>query len=201
MATLEVDASTKKDAATLAGKFTVTAQTEFRGALTVTVTREQFRAIAEYCKNELGYNYLIDISSVDQSGQEPRYEMVYELQQLEAGHHLRLKYPVSEDDATAPSVVDLWATADWHEREVFDMMGIDFPAHPDVKEFGHVRRILMWDGYPFFPLRKEFPLAGLPSDMPDVAFSAAAPLAGGPFVTSPTTATTEKREPRSRDVS
>jgi NADH-quinone oxidoreductase subunit C len=72
------------------------------------------------------------------------------------------------------------------------MYGIQFPGHPDL------RRILMWDGYPFFPLRKDFPLAGRPSDMPDVAFSEAAPLAGGPFVTVPSTATTKDREPRSR---
>jgi NADH-quinone oxidoreductase subunit C len=70
------------------------------------------------------------------------------------------------------------------------MMGIRFTNHPDL------RRILMWDGYPYFPLRKDFPLEGKPSEMPDVAFSATAPLAGGPFVTAPTTAGTKDREPR-----
>ena len=198
MASLEVPASTRKDIAALAAKFTVTTQTEFRGESTVYVTRDQFRDIAVFLKG-LGYTYLIDISSVDHAGQEPRFEMVYEFQNFERGDHLRVKYPVSEDDLTAPSVVDLWATADWHEREVYDMMGINFPNHPDVKEHGHLRRILMWDGYPFYPLRKEFPLAGLPSEMPDVAFSDTAPLAGGPFVTSPTTGSSQDREPRSRE--
>ena len=198
MALLEVPAATRKDAAALVAKFTVTKQVEFRGELTLYVTREQFRELAQYLRDQLGYTYLIDISSVDHAGVEPRYEMVYEVQNFERGHHLRLKYSVSEDELTAPSVVDLWATADWHEREIFDMMGINFPEHPDVKEHGHVRRILMWDGYPFFPLRKEFPLAGLPSEMPDVAFSDKAPLAGGPFVTSPSTGTSQDREPRSR---
>ena len=70
------------------------------------------------------------------------------------------------------------------------MMGIKFNGHPDL------RRILMWDGYPFFPLRKEFPLEGLPSEMPDVAFTKAAPLEGGPFVTQSSTATAKDREPR-----
>ena len=74
------------------------------------------------------------------------------------------------------------------------MFGLTFTGHPDL------RRILMWDGYPFFPLRKDFPLAGRASDMPDVAFSKAAPLAGGPFVTVPSTATTKDREPRSREM-
>ena len=70
------------------------------------------------------------------------------------------------------------------------MMGIRFANHPDL------RRILMWDGYPYFPLRKDFPLEGKPSDMPEVAFTDRAPLAGGPFVTSPTSSGTKDREPR-----
>ena len=191
---LEVPATAKKDAAALAAKFTVVAQKEFRGELTLVVKREQFHDIAAFLRDTLGYTYLIDISSVDHFGEEPRYEMVYEMQNFERTDHLRLKYTVSEDDCTAPSVVDLWATADWHEREVWDMMGIKFTGHPDL------RRILMWEGYPFHPLRKDFPLAGKDSDTPDVAFSRAAPLAGGPFVTAPGTGDTQEREPRSREM-
>ncbi len=198
--TLSVPASTQKDATALAEKFTIVAQKEFRGELTLTVNRAQFHDIATFLRDQLGYTYLIDVSSVDHFGEEPRYEMVYELQNFARAENLRLKYTVSEDDATAPSVVDLWPTADWHEREVFDMMGITFPGHPDVKTVGHLRRILMWDGYPFYPLRKDFPLAGRDSDTPDVAFSRVAPLAGGPFVTAPGTGNTEEREPRSREM-
>ncbi len=197
--TKEAVASAKKDADSILAKFAGAKLSEFRDELTLTVNRDQFRDVAKFCR-EIGYDYLIDVSSVDHMGEEPRYEMVYELQSLAHTGHLRLKYTVSEDDATAPSVVDLWATADWHEREVFDMMGINFPSHPDVKEHGKLRRILMWEGYPFHPLHKDFPLAGRPSDMPDVAFSEAAPLAGGPFVTSPTTAGIAEREPRSREM-
>jgi NADH-quinone oxidoreductase subunit C len=197
--TKEAVASAKKDADSIVAKFAGAKLSEFRGELTIVVTRGQFRDVAKFCR-ELGYDYLIDVSSVDHMGQEPRYEMVYELQSLAHTGHLRLKYTVSEDDCTAPSVVDIWATADWHEREVFDMMGINFPTHPDVKEYGKLRRILMWEGYPFHPLHKDFPLAGRPSNMPDVAFSDAAPLAGGPFVTSPTTEGIAEREPRSREM-
>ena len=90
-------------------------------------------------------------------------------------------------------MTDLWATANWHEREVYDMMGIEFAEHPDL------RRILMWEGYPFYPLRKEFPLAGKQSELPDVAFTGVAPLEGGPFVTTPSAAGAISREPRARD--
>ncbi len=200
MATItEVPVSVKKDAAAIAAQFAVAKQTEFRGELTLVVQRDQFRDIAKFAKDTLGYTYLIDVSSVDHFGEEPRYEVVYELQNFERADHLRLKFTVSEDDTTAPSVTDLWATADWHEREAFDMMGITFTGHPDFAEVGHLRRILMWEGYPFHPLRKDFPLAGKESAMPDVAFSDAAPLAGGPFVTSPGTGDTQAREPRSRE--
>jgi NADH-quinone oxidoreductase subunit C len=197
---LEVPTATRNAAAALASKFTVLSQKEFRGELTLVVQREQFHELARHCKEVLGFDYLIDISSVDHFGQEPRYEMVYELQRLAAAENLRLKYTVSEDDATAPSVVDLWATADWHEREIFDMMGIQFPQHPDMREVGFLRRILMWDGYPYFPLQKDFPLAGRDSNVPEVGFTFPAPLAGGPFVTAPSTGDTQEREPRSREM-
>jgi NADH-quinone oxidoreductase subunit C len=190
----EAPATVKKDAASLSAKFPIVSQKEFRGELTLTVNRAQFHDIAAFLRDQLGYTYLIDVSSVDYFGQEPRYEVVCELQNFERADHLRVKYTVSEDDATAPTVTDLWATADWHEREVFDMMGIRFTGHPDL------RRILMWEGYPFHPLRKDFPLAGKDSDTPDVAFSRAAPLTGGPFVTSPTGGDTQDREPRSREM-
>jgi NADH-quinone oxidoreductase subunit C len=106
--------------------------------------------------------------------------------------HLRLKVKVSEDNPAIDTVSDIWPTANWHEREVWDMMGLRFNGHPDL------RRILMWEGYPYFPLRKEFPLEGKPSDMPDVGFTSVAPMEGGPFVTVPSTATTKDREPRAR---
>jgi len=176
----------------LEAKFQVAKKIEFRGETTLVVDRASFLELATFCKNTLGFDYLVDISSVDNFGDEPRFEMVYELCSQERGQSLRLKYAVSEDDLNAPTVSALWATANWHEREVYDMMGIRFPEHPDL------RRILMWEGYPFHPLRKDFPLAGKPSDTPEVAFTKTAPLAGGPFVTTPSSATTKDREPRAR---
>jgi NADH-quinone oxidoreductase subunit C len=174
----------------LGGKFQETI--EFRGETTFVILLGDLRDVAKFCRDELSFDYLLDISSVDHFGEEPRFEIVYELYSMSQGVHLRLKARVSEDVGEVPSVADIWPTANWHEREVYDMMGIRFAGHPDL------RRILMWEGYPYFPLRKEFPLEGLPSQMPDVAFSESAPLEGGPFVTAPSTATTKDREPRAR---
>src|SRR6266576_6087188 len=138
---------------------------EFRGETTFSIQPEDLREVAKFCRYELSFDYLIDITSIDNFGDEPRFEIVYELYSIPLGVHLRLKLRISEDVGAVDTVSDIWPTANWHEREIYDMMGIKFSGHPDL------RRILMWDGYPFFPLRKDFPLAGLPSDMPDVAFT------------------------------
>lgn len=167
---------------------------EFRGEHTAIIDREKAQEVFTCLRDELGFDYLLDISSLDHLGEEIRWEMVYELYTLANGknEHLRIKFTVPEGEKVV-SVSNLWPTAAWHEREVYDMMGIEFEGLEDH------RRILMWEGYPFFPLRKDFPLAGRPSEMPDVAFSDRAPLEGGPFVTSATSQSTTHREPRSRD--
>jgi NADH-quinone oxidoreductase subunit C len=173
----------------------ILSETEFRGECSLSLKIESLREICKFCRVELGFDYLIDISSLDHFGDYPRFEMVYELYSMAGGLHLRLKTLVpDEDNPVAPTVSDIWPTADWHEREVYDMMGIRFDGHPDL------RRILMWDGYPYFPLRKDFPLEGKPSEVADVAFTDVAPLDGGPFVTTPTDGTTQVREPRARQA-
>jgi NADH-quinone oxidoreductase subunit C len=167
-------------------------KTEFRSERTYTISAHDLREIAKFCRDEISFDYLLDVTSIDNFGEEPRFEIVYHLYSMSHGAHLRLKLRVSGEVGALDTVSDVWPTADWHEREIYDMMGIKFNGHPDL------RRILMWDGYPFFPLRKDFPLAGLPSDMPDVAFTKVTPLEGGPFVTVPSTAGSKDREPRAR---
>ena len=167
-------------------------RTEFRGETTYAITASDLREIAKFCRDQISFDYLLDITSIDNFGDEPRFEIVYHLYSMPHAVHLRLKLKLSEEVGALDTVSDIWPTADWHEREIYDMMGIKFNGHPDL------RRILMWDGYPFFPLRKDFPLAGLPSDMPDVAFTKVTPLEGGPFVTIPSTAGSKDREPRAR---
>ena len=173
----------------------VLSTTEFRGEHTVQVSLASAKPLLKYCRDELNFDYLVDISSLDHMGQEPRFEMVYEVYGYGHHQHLRIKaqIPDEEEPATA-TVSDIWPTADWHEREVWDMMGIKFAGHPDL------RRILMWEGYPYFPLRKDFPLAGKPSDMPEVGFTGIAPMADGPFVTSAGAVDTVAREPRAKRV-
>jgi NADH-quinone oxidoreductase subunit C len=167
-------------------------KTEFRSETTYTITAADLVQIAKFCRDRLSFDYLLDITSIDNFGEEPRFEIVYHLYSMPHAVHLRLKLKLSEEVGALDTVSDIWATANWHEREIYDMMGIKFNGHPDL------RRILMWDGYPFFPLRKDFPLAGLPSEMPDVAFTKVTPLEGGPFVTVPSTAGSKDREPRAR---
>ena len=171
----------------------LTEPAEFRGEITLNVLdAEQITDVCAFAKRELSFDYLVDISSVDNYGDDPRFTVVYELYGYGHRCHLRLKTDVSEEKAELPTVTAVWKTADWHEREIYDMMGIRFRGHPDL------RRILMWEGYPYFPLRKDFPLAGKASEIPDVAFSQPAPLEGGPFVTIAGGNDTIAREPRVR---
>ena len=166
---------------------------EFRGEVTLTIEDpDQVSRVCGFAKEQLGFDYLADLSRVDNFGEDPRWTLVYELYGHGHNCHLRLRTRVGEESSEAPSVSGVWRTANWHEREVYDMMGIRFRGHPAL------RRILMWEGYPYFPLRKDFPLAGKPSDLPDVAFSQPAPLEGGPFVTTAGGADAAAREPRSR---
>jgi len=176
----------------LESQFQVLKKIEFRSEITLELSLDKIVPACCFSKEQLKFNFLSDLSSVDNFGEEPRFEVVYELYSLETHVHLRLKTRVSEDHLEVPSVSHLWPTANWHEREIYDMMGIRFSNHPDL------RRILMWEEYPYYPLRKDFPLEGKPSDLPEVAFTKTAPLAGGPFVASPSDSGAKDREPRAR---
>ena len=177
----------------------VTNQVEFRGETTFTIARDKIVAVCDFLKKQCGFDMLTDFSGVDNYGEDPRYEVDYLLYSVAERCHLRLKVRVSEDDLTVDSVTGVWQGADWHEREAFDMFGIRFRGHPNLK------RILMWEGYPHHPLRKDFPLAGIPAELPETAVGAdtvrAAPMLGGPFVTTDGTRSAIRREPRQYDTS
>lgn len=171
----------------------ISAPAEFRGEITLTVAdAECIVDVCAFAKKEHDFDLLLDISSVDNYGEDPRWTIVYELYGIAHRQYLRLKTNVSEEKSELPTVTGVWRTADWHEREIYDMMGVRFRGHPDL------RRIIMWEGYPHFPLRKDFPLGGKPTDLPEIAFTKTAPIEGGPFVTTPGGRDAIEREPRVR---
>jgi NADH-quinone oxidoreductase subunit C len=153
--------------------------------------REHLKGVAAHLKADAdaGYETLNWIAGVDRR---TSFESIYHVYSWKTNTYLELHVDLPRAKPEVDTVTGIWPAADWHERESWDMVGIVYTGHPDL------RRILMWDGYPYFPLRKEFPLEGKPSDMPDVAFTEAAPMEGGPFVTQPSTATAKDREPRAR---
>lgn len=132
----------------------LTRMSEFRGELHVVVPREQLVAVAQFLRDtpELRYIYLENLCGVDYLGREPRFEVVYHLLSLSHHHRVCLKVGVPEADPTVPTLTGLWPTANWQEREAYDMFGIIFRNHPSLE------RILMpedWDGH---PQRKDVPL-------------------------------------------
>ncbi|MDY0212332.1 MAG: NADH-quinone oxidoreductase subunit C [Desulfuromonadaceae bacterium] len=127
---------------------------EHRGETTVTVQKEDIVAVCAYLKNEAGYNFLCDLCGVDYLGVEPRFMVVYNLYNIATKERLRLKAAVAEQSCCIDTVTGVWSTANWHERECWDMFGIRFNNHPDL------RRILMPEDWVGYPLRKDYPLQG-----------------------------------------
>jgi len=135
---------------------------EYRGDLTVTVRRADIVRVATFLKDdpELSFEQIIDVIGVDMYRPEFRFEVVYVLYSLKNRKHLRLKVRVEEDHPVVPSVTGVWAGANWAEREAYDMIGIKFEGHPDL------RRLYMPDEFEYYPLRKDFPLMGIPDSLP-----------------------------------
>ncbi len=127
---------------------------EFRGEVTVTVKKEDIVAVLGFLKKDLSYDYLVDVTAVDNLGDEPRFMMVYHLCSIANKDRLRVKAAVTEQDCSIDTVSGLWHAANWLEREVYDLMGVTFAGHPDL------RRILMTDDWVGHPLRKDYPLQG-----------------------------------------
>ena len=129
---------------------------EFRGEITVVVPREHLKRIADYLATEpsLRFSFLSDITPVDRFPIEPRFEINYHLVSIDRRDRLRLKVKLAGNDPVLPSVTGVWPTANWHEREAYDLFGIRFEGHPDL------RRILMPDDWEGHPLRKDYPTEG-----------------------------------------
>ena len=129
---------------------------EFRGETTVVVPREMLRETAMRCLQdpELAFNFLTDATCVDRFPMEPRFEVSYHLVSIPRRDRLRLKTKLSGSDPVVDSLVPVWPGANWLEREIFDLFGIRFNEHPDL------RRILLPDDWEGYPLRKDYPITG-----------------------------------------
>ena len=125
----------------------------FRGDETATVERSQIVEILTWLRDdpELRFEMLTDLTATDYSPREPRFEVVYHLYSVSKKHRLRIKIQVPEEDATVDSLYHVWHIADWLEREVWDLYGIRFKGHPDL------RRILLHEDFVGHPLRKDYP--------------------------------------------
>ena len=161
-------------------------------------------AALKYLRDEFAYDLLVDVTAVDWAeNASPRFTVVWHLLSTSGHTYLRVAADCANDAEPAmATVTGLWPAADWHERETYDLMGITFTDHPDL------RRILMWDGYPYHPLRKDFPLAGIETALPDIevaeetgAAVLQAPMMGGPFVASSGEMNLTEAEPRAKDES
>ena len=147
---------------------------EFAGEITLMVARDRMRDVAAAFKAD-GFDYLVDLAGVDYSKfpawSGPRFAVAYMLYSFKKNKRIRLK--TTTDEATPiPSVASVWKTANWHERETFDMLGIRFDGHPNLE------RILMWEGFNGHPLRKDFPVRGI--DTGARIYPEVFPQGGGP---------------------
>jgi NADH-quinone oxidoreductase subunit C len=129
---------------------------EFRGETTVVVPPQHLARAAEFLAGEpsLRFTYLSDITVVDRFPMEPRFELNYHLLSIDRGLRVRLRVRLAGLEPSVPTLTPVWPTANWHERENFDLFGIRFHGHPDL------RRILMPDDWEGYPLRKDYPVEG-----------------------------------------
>ena len=118
----------------------------------IVVARDKAHDILRALRDEPGFefNFLSDLTAVDWDQRKPRFDVIYNLNSLTKNHRLRVKVSIDGDDAWVDSTIDLWKAADWLEREAFDMFGIQFRGHPDL------RRILLYDSFEGHPLRKDY---------------------------------------------
>ena len=127
---------------------------EFARQVTVVVQREKVAEVARYLKEKEDFRYCVDVTAVDWKKREPRFDVVYHFYSFSKNDRIRVKCAAA-DGEEVPSIASVYLAADWSEREIWDMFGIRFAGHPDL------RRILTWEGFHGHPLRKDFPLEGI----------------------------------------
>jgi NADH-quinone oxidoreductase subunit C len=150
---------------------TVQSAKQFAGQVTVVVGREQIARVARHLKDVEDFKYCVDVTAVDWKDRKPRFDVVYHFYSFSKNDRIRVKCAAGEDE-DVPSIATVFLAANWSERETYDMFGIRFAGHPDL------RRILTWDGFHGYPLRKDFPLEGI--DTGAAVYPEEWPEGGGP---------------------
>jgi NADH-quinone oxidoreductase subunit C len=155
---------------------TVLSAKEFAGQVTVTVAREAVARVARHLKDAEDFKYCVDVTAVDWKDRQPRFDVVYHFYSFSKNGRLRVKCGAA-DGEDVPSIAAVYLAANWPERETWDMFGIRFSGHPDL------RRILTWEGFHGHPLRKDFPLEGI--DTGAAIYPEEWPEGGGPSPDDP----------------
>lgn len=148
---------------------------EYANEHTVLVERDRIVEIAEYLKADHGFTYLVDLGGIDRFTEEERFEVFYNLVSITTRKRLRLKVRTEEEDPVVPTLSRTYRSANWYEREAWDMMGIRFEGHEDL------RRMFMPEDFEYHPQRKEFPLLGIPGSLPLPAQRPGGELTMDPF--------------------
>ena len=149
---------------------------EYAKQVTVVVTLEAIARVARHLKDVEDFKYCVDVTAVDWRDRKPRFDVVYHFYSFSKNDRIRVKCGAAEGEEV-PSIASVFLTANWCERETWDMFGIRFSGHPDL------RRILTWDGFNGFPLRKDFPLEGI--DTGAAIYPEEWPAGGGPSQNDP----------------
>ena len=155
---------------------TVVSAKEFAGEVTVTVARESMARVARHLHDVEDFKYCVDVTAVDWKTRQPRFDVVYHFYSFSKNARIRVKCGAGEGEEV-PSIASVHLAANWPERETWDMFGIRFSGHPDL------RRILTWEGFHGHPLRKDFPLEGI--DTGAAIYPEEWPEGGGPSPDDP----------------
>ncbi|MCZ2357664.1 MAG: NADH-quinone oxidoreductase subunit C [Bacteroidia bacterium] len=137
----------------------VLGHSEYAGQVTIAVSQKDLFSFLKLLKEQFGFDYFSDLANVDHFTDENRFELIYNLLNLAENKRLFVSCRLSEESLEVESVVSLWPAANWNERETYDMMGISFKNHPDL------RRMYMPEDFEYFPMRKDFPLLGIPGSI------------------------------------
>jgi NADH-quinone oxidoreductase subunit C len=155
---------------------TVLSASSFEGELTIVVDRANLSRAARKLKDDLDFKYCVDVTAIDWRDRTPRFDVVIHLYSFSRKQRIRIKCGAAEGEEV-PSIAEVYLAANWSERETFDMYGIKFAGHPDL------RRILTWDGFEGYPLRKDFPVEGITTGA--AIYPEEWPEGGGPAADDP----------------